>query len=33
VAEFFKSGILKFFSMITADSHYGAVLLNLNFLE
>jgi hypothetical protein len=33
VAEFFKAKILKLSPMITADSHDGAVLLNLNFLN
>jgi hypothetical protein len=31
--EFFKLGILEFPSMIIADPHNLAVLLNLNFLE
>jgi hypothetical protein len=31
--EFFELGIFKFSSMITADSHNLAILLNLNLLE
>jgi len=31
--EFFEIGIFKLSSMITADSHNLAVLLNLNLLE
>jgi hypothetical protein len=32
-AKSFKLGILKFPSMITANPHNLAILLNLNFLE